>query len=141
MALERISLMEAYIIETLKSSGVTSSELIHVNDSAVEKWKKEHETFDFTLLTSLAENDAAFASIIEVGYQIKFLTFNGLVNILRLKFSKVPEQDFEKREQSIEKLQMTEEQLAGLRGMLSPNWTIVPAEETNTVSIKQTGSI
>lgn len=129
--------MEAYIIETLRNSGVTDRELIHVNDSCIDQWKAAHDSFDFTLLQSLAEDEESFKSIIETGYTIKFLTLNGLVNLLRLKFSKLPEQDFDKNEQGVENLQMAREELTVLQGMLSPNWTIVSSADPNVISIKQ----
>lgn len=138
MALERITLMEAYIIENLKNTGVTNHELIQVNDASIKQWEKDYENFDFTLLQALAEDEERLTSILEAGYQIKFLTFNGLINLLRLKFSKVPEQDFNQLEQGIEHLQVTEEQQATLKGMLSPNWTMITtAEAPTTISIKQ----
>lgn len=138
MALERITLMEAYIIEKLKTNGVTNKELMQVNDASIKQWEKDYETFDFTLLQALAENEERFIAILEEGYQIKFLTMNGLINLLRLKFSKVPEKDYNRLEQGIERLRVTEEQQATLKGMLSPNWIMITtAEAPITISIKQ----
>src|SRR5699024_9699668 len=135
MTLEKISLMEAYIIETLRSTGVTNEELLRVNDTSIQTWSKVHENFDFTLLQSLAKNEAAYESIIKEGYKIKFLTFNGLVNMLRLKFDKIPEKDFEKHEDSIGRLLVEKNRRSELEQILSPNWTIVSADD-GTISIQ-----
>lgn len=135
MTLEKISLMEAYIIETLRSTGVTNDELLQVNDTSIQSWSNVHENFDFAVLQSLAKNKEAYHSIVTEGYKIKFLTFNGLVNMLRLKFDKTPEKDFEKHEDYVEKVHMEKDQRVELEQILSPNWTIVSADD-GTISIQ-----
>lgn len=135
MTLAKISLMEAYIIETLRSTGVTEEELLRVNDTSVQAWSKAHENFDFTLLQSLANNEETYESIIKEGYKIKYVTYNGLVNMLRLKFDKIPEKDFEKHEEYIGGLLLEKNERTELEQILSPNWTIVPADD-GTISIR-----
>lgn len=139
MTLERITLMEAYIIENLKNNGVSNHELMQVNDTSISRWEKDFEKFDFALLQALAEDEERWMSILKEGYQIKFLTLNGLINLLRLKFSKVSGEDYNQLEQGIEHLRVTEEQQATLKAMLSPNWTMITTTESPlTISIKQT---
>ncbi len=138
MALEKISLMETYIIETLRNDGVTNSELLELNEASIKRWSEKYESFDFTLLETLSNNQKAFHSIVEDGYTIKFLTLNGLVNVLRLKFAKHPEYDFVTLEQGIGNLQLTEDEKSILMQLLSPNWTITSTDNKGQISIQPT---
>ena len=77
MELQKISLMDAYMLETLRSKGVTNQELLESKDS--NAWNEFHPSFDFNDLLDLMEKDpAAFQTIVEDGYQVKFVTLNGL---------------------------------------------------------------
>ncbi|OCA88033.1 hypothetical protein A8F94_09420 [Bacillus sp. FJAT-27225] len=135
MELQKISLMDAYMIETLKSKGVTNQELLEAKDS--KAWNHIHESFDFTNLLSLREKDpAAFQTIVEDGYQVKFVTFNGLKNLLKLKFNKVDEVDYQTTERGIRGLHLHPEERKQLTSLLSKNWTI-QEEEVNGNSVLQ----
>lgn len=140
MDIQKISLMEAYIIETLRNNGVTNDEMLRMDETSIASWSNTHESFDFTLLKSLAEDPSMFMSILDKGYQIKFLTFNGLVNLIRLKFGKEVNRDFKKEEQGIINLHVDETQRATIQQMLSSNWIIV-SEEQGTIAIQQATSV
>ncbi len=138
MSVERISLMDAYMIETLRSNGVSNEEIIGINDEAIEQWGSINKSFDFSGLKKLATNETAFSSILQEGYTIKFLTYNGLMNLLRIRFAKEPDRDFMKEEQGVKDLRVNDHQLATIQQMLSPNWTVVPSQNSDTVSIYPT---
>ncbi|RKQ27977.1 hypothetical protein [Oceanobacillus halophilus] len=123
MNLQKISLMDAYMIETLRSKGVTNQELIEAKD--INAWNRLHESFDFQELLNLREKDpAAFETIIEDGYQVKFVTFNGLKNLLRLKFHKMEDVDYQSVERGIRGLSLNENDRNQLTSLLSNNWTV-----------------
>ena len=95
--------------------------------------------FDFHMLISLFE-DSDFTSIIHDGYQIKFVTINGLQNLLRLKFNLLKDVDYNLIENGISGLTLDQQQFAIFKQMLSTNCTIlensVNAEGITTIQIK-----
>lgn len=138
MSAEKISLMDAYLIETLRKNGISDEEIIEVNDDRIEKWSPINEGFDFSQLKKLAANEESFASILQDGYTIKFLTYNGLMNLLRIRLDKKPERDFVKEEQGVRDLHVDSEQLATIKQMLSPNWTVTDTDDSGRISIYPT---
>ncbi|MFD1849797.1 hypothetical protein [Oceanobacillus bengalensis] len=133
MEVNKISLMDAYLIETLRTNGVSNQEILaQVETGDVKAWQEFNEKFDYTALLELAKQDAvAFRSIISDGYNIKFVTFNGLKNLLKFRFGKEKEKDYQLTETGIHQLTLNEQQLATLKQMLSRNWMI---EETVTAN-------
>src|SRR5690625_85261 len=96
MGLNKITLMEAYLIETIRSHGVSNDYLLtQVEQEDISEWEELNTNFDFNgLITLRNQNPSAFEDIINEGYSIKFLTFNGLQNLLKLKFNKQSGKDF-----------------------------------------------
>ena len=80
MEINKITLMDAYLIETLRSNGVSNDELLNqIGQQDISPWEKVKPNFDFTGLIKLYEQDPkAFASILSDGYTVKFITMNGL---------------------------------------------------------------
>jgi len=129
MEVNAISLMEAYLIEILRANGVTSEKL---EESVLKKdivsWNKLHTNFDFQILIDLHEKDArTFHYIIHNGYQVKFITMNGLKNLLKLKFD-ITGEEYELTEQGISKLIVNESTLFTIKQMVSPNWKVQEKE-------------
>lgn len=140
MSVYRISLMDAYLIETLRSNGVSNEEIVStVKEGDVGAWQEQYAQFDFNMLLALAqENIAEFEKALEQGYQVKFITFNGLKNLLRMRFGKEEEKDYELTEKGIKNLLLNEEQYVQVKQMLSGNWvfTEVKAGEESVVNIE-----
>ena|SRR5690625_3664048 len=89
MELQSITLMEAYIIENLRKHGISNEELININEEAIEQWRQLNDRFDYTILKRLAEQSGdQYSLIINEGYRVKFLTLNGLINLVQLKLGK-----------------------------------------------------
>jgi len=118
--------MEAYLIETLRYHGVTNDQLLEkVECGDTSDWEQLNENFNFNELMLLREqNPTVFEKVLYEGYNIKFLTFNGLKNMLKLKFNKVPEKDFTVTKNGVKHLVMTNEELQTLRQILSSNWVV-----------------
>lgn len=130
MGIPRITLMEAYLIETIRNSGESDDAIIEkVANKDITAWITLHDHFDFSILIDLQKEDkAAFEKVIRCGYQVKFLTFNGLQNLLKLKFNKHPESDFQVTEKGVEALKMSEVEVNVLGQLVSANWRVEVAK-------------
>jgi|SRR5690625_2008381 len=124
MSLVIITLMEAYIIETLRADGLSDDEIMQVAESRrVEPYASSHEQLDFTYLYRLWKTGTLLRALQE-GYTITYITFPGLVNLLRLKFNKVVDKHYQLEHYTIVKLQLSEAELLSVRQMLSSNWCL-----------------
>jgi|SRR5699024_1638977 len=136
MSLNKVTLMEAYLIETLRSNGISNDELLEkVAHKDVRSWEDINPKFDFNGLIDLYEKDeAAFKSIINEGYKVKFLTFKGLENLLKFRLNKVAEEDYELLENGISGLKVKEEELNVIKQLLSANWTVHETENNDNLN-------
>ncbi|HEY4600106.1 MAG TPA: hypothetical protein VIG73_02245 [Cerasibacillus sp.] len=126
MKTEKISLMDAYMIETLRRQGVSDEEMIlKIQLGDVSSWKNLHDKFDFNELIKLAERGKdGLEEIISEGYQISFITYPGLQQIIKLKFNKTKDRDYQLTDKGIKNLQLNERELAQLKQLLSMNWVV-----------------
>lgn len=140
MEINKVSLMEAYMIETLRSNGLTDQEILtQIEKKDISPWENLHTKFDFNDLIKLAEqNHKEFEAIILNGYQVKFVTFNGLKTLLKLKFNLLEEQDYQLTEKGITDLKITGKQLTKIKQVLSENWVIegMPSETSDHKAVK-----
>lgn len=120
----KITLMDLYVIETLRKNGLSDQTILEkVRNKEVESFKKYNDRFDFTVLYEL-EDAGVLADVFKKGYQIKFLTFTGLVNVLKLKFNREEGVDYEAEDFTITNLQLEEEELEVLKQIVSKNWIV-----------------
>ena len=138
MEYNKISMMDAYMIETLRSHGTSNEEMTTLLETKdISDWKKKHNKFDFTELISLYEQDKqAFQSILQDGYTIKFLTINGLKNLLKMKFDKIAERDYQISGTGIQHLEIEVQSFPTLEQFLSINWVI--REHADTINKSST---
>lgn len=124
MESQKITLMDAYMIETLRSSGISNQEILaQIKQGNVDVWQDLHEHFDFNELLKLAEQDIEkFQSILLDGYNVKYLTFKGLQNLIKFRFGKEQDKDYQLTETSIENLNLNKDQAQTLKQMISQNW-------------------
>ena len=114
--------MDVYLIEHLRNAGISDNEIIkEVQALNADTYQYVNDSFDFTRLHDLSDQ---IETILDEGYQVKFLTFTGLVNLLRLKFQKEKTVDYEEEEFVITNLQMSDNELKELKQIVSPNWKI-----------------
>ncbi|MFD1065852.1 hypothetical protein [Oceanobacillus locisalsi] len=137
----KISQMEAYMIETLRTNNVTNEEMIQdVKEKDVSKWQKLNEKFDFEQLIVLAEKGfSSFEQAINEGYTVKFVTVNGLDRLLRLKFGKEPEKDYQRLQTGVLGLNIDTSSLEELKHMLSLNWKVEEDKSGVSVLLKGQG--
>lgn len=126
MELNKIKQPAAYMIETLRSKGITNEEILtQVEKRDITPWESLAEHFDFNELIKLAEQDQeAFKAIVLHGYSVTFVTIRGLQNLLRLKFDLVPDRHYRVTDKGISELQINDSQLTVLKQMLSKNCVI-----------------
>lgn len=142
MELNKITLMEAYLIETLRRNGTTDHELLNqVELRDVSPWEEINQNYDFNILVQLADQDKEiFKSIILKGYNVKFVTYRGLQNLINLKFDKIEERDYQLIDEGITGLNLQEDDFDKLRKMLSKNWVthVSKIEDSRVYTIKIT---
>lgn len=134
--MESITLMEAYAIETLRSNGISNDKIIeNIKANNLEEFKAVKENMDFDALVELSKN-ADFEAIVNDGYKVKFLTFNGLKNLIKMKFGKFADEDYQVDDFVISGLELEKNQQQDLENMLSANWTL--SGEAGGVTVKPT---
>ncbi|MBF0753036.1 hypothetical protein E4T89_02035 [Jeotgalicoccus nanhaiensis] len=134
--MESITLMEAYAIETLRGNGISNDKIIeNIRANDLEEFKTIKENMDFDALVELDKN-ADFESIVNDGYKVKFLTFNGLKNLIKMKFGKFADEDYQVDEFVISGLELDENQQKDLENILSANWTL--SSEAGGITVKPT---
>ena len=120
-----ITLMDAYAIENLRSYGYSNDQILSkVQANDIEEFKKVKENLDFSLLIGMDES-IGLKTLLEDGYKVKFLTFNGLKNLIRLKFGKIAEEDYQVDEFKLSGLDLDESQALDLGNALSSNWQMI----------------
>ena len=129
--------MEAYLIEIARNAGVSNEALLlKAEQQDLESLNHLHESFDFAELHPLASTEGnVFKKVLQDGYKIKFLTFPGLVNLLKLKFNKIKDKDFTVEEFNIKELRLTKAETEDLKTWLSVNWMV--EEKEKGLEIKQ----
>lgn len=131
--------MDAYMIETLRSNGLSNEEMVALLEKKnISDLKQLNTKFDFNNLINLYEQDKdTFKSVLQDGYTVKFLTMNGLKNLLQMKFDKASEKDYEISDTGIQRLEIETHQLPALQQLLSINWIIEEQTDTDIDSSKK----
>ncbi|EMR06408.1 hypothetical protein C772_01679 [Bhargavaea cecembensis DSE10] len=133
----KLSLMEAYMVESLRSKGMSNEEIITlVEQENAGRLKELEPRFDYSELVKAAREDlATFRSALFDGYEVKFVTFNGLKNLLRMRFGKEEERDYSLMETGIWGLRLSPQDLQQLNKMLSSNW-LVTSDGSGAVKVE-----
>ncbi|MGN7479253.1 hypothetical protein ACTHOQ_15525 [Solibacillus silvestris] len=132
-----ISMMEAYTIEVLKAHPYTFEQVKHhLENDNLQFFKKDYN-MDFDLLkTLIKENPQQFKRAFEGDYEVKFVTINGLKNLLRMRFG-ITEAQYELLEtgNGLRKLRVSPGTEQQIRKMLSSNWKVERNDETITLFV------
>lgn len=130
--IHEITLMEAYLIEALKSSDASHSEIIsYVRQKEADQMQRVAQSnSDFTLLYEL---EGKLEDILRDGYKVKFLTFPGLQRLLLLQVEKEADLDYVLNGFTVEGLSLTTEEAEKVETFLSKNWTLTPTGQTYTI--------
>ncbi|MFL0582798.1 hypothetical protein ACH0B6_09505 [Solibacillus silvestris] len=121
-----ISMMEAYTIELLKNHPYTFEQIKHIieNDELhllTNSYDIDTDSLRILLKENAQEMEQAFAG----NYEVKFVTLNGLKNLLRMRFQ-ISDDQYELLTEGnglhfLQVDSITEQQI---RGMLSSNWKV-----------------
>ena len=134
----KLSMMEAVLLESLRSNGVSNQELLNNLDG--RSWEETFSTEYEALLNIYSQDKQQFIELLENGYSVKFITFNGLKNLLKMKFNKLEEQDYKIVDNTFELLELNPQQLSTLKQLLSINWTVEEHEreglDTDSILVK-----
>ncbi|WP_274306942.1 hypothetical protein [Solibacillus daqui] len=131
-----ISMMEAYGIELLKANGISFEQLS-------EQFKQNQgafnidENFDFTVLKSLYDTDFdTFKQAYTDIYTVKFMTINGLRNIMRMRFN-IPIEQYETLEtgNGLRNVPASESIEQQIRTIVSSNWNVERNGKTLTLFV------
>ncbi|MDW0116225.1 hypothetical protein QTL97_04715 [Sporosarcina thermotolerans] len=126
MGINKVTLMEAYMIETIRSNGISNQELLtQLEKENKSAWESINKNYNYDDLIALYNQDkSAFKSILTDGYKVKFITIRGLQSLLEMKFKKIAEEDYTLTDKGMEQLKVTKTELTTLNQILSKNWTI-----------------
>ena len=134
----KLSMMEAVLLESLRSNGVSNQELLNNLDG--RSWEETFSTEYEALLNIYSQDKQQFIELLENGYSVKFITFNGLKNLLKMKFNKLEEQDYTIVDNTFELLELNPQQLSTLKQLLSINWVVDEHEreglDTDSILVK-----
>ena len=120
--MQHITLMEAYAIETLRSSGYSNETILEkVRNDEMTDFKSADSSMDNSGLRML-ESGNFLGNILEEGYQVKFLTINGLTNLIRMKYGKKQDDDYRLEDFTVSELQLGDTDVEVLGNLLSSNW-------------------
>ena len=121
-----LSQWEAFMIETLRHSGVSGEDIMRgLKENDVSQFKAFDTTFDYQdLLTSWTADSERIKEAIINGYQVKFLSVYGIKRLLKLMFSLEDPENYTVEENQFVKVPLADQQLDTVRTLLSPNWSI-----------------
>lgn len=131
-----ISMMEAYGIELLKANGISFEQ---VNEEFKQNKSSFNidENFDFTVLKSLYDTDFnTFKQAYTDVYTVKFMTINGLRNILRMRFN-IPIEQYETLAtgNGLRNVPASESIEQQIRTIISSNWNVERNGQTLTLFV------
>ncbi|WP_225743274.1 hypothetical protein [Marinilactibacillus sp. Marseille-P9653] len=133
-----ISLMDAYMIETLLAKGVEKETLKQaIQEHTAEQFKKIDNSFDYAELNqAVIGKEDLYQEAVENGYAISYLTIVGLKNLLRMKFGFEEDADYKAYERKIENLIVTPTELKALTKLVGKIWTVKETNRTDANSIE-----
>jgi hypothetical protein len=128
----KLSQRDALMIEVLRANGISDQDLLQrLKQGDIQSFQDiGGGDFDYAELLSFAqENWEVLEQAVLHGYEIKFNTISGIRYLLKVKFNKHPDTDYQNRGDHLDQLALTKDEFAALRSVLSRYWSI--AEQAN----------
>ena len=132
-----ISMMEAYTIELLKNHPYTFEQIKHfIENDELHLLTNSYDIDTDSLRNLLNENAQEMEQAFAGNYEVKFVTMNGLKNLLRMRFQ-ISDDQYELLAEGnglhfLQVDSITEQQI---RGMLSSNWKVERSGEQITLYV------
>lgn len=132
-----ISMMEAYTIELLKNHPYTFEQIKYfIENDELHLLTNSYDIDTDSLRILLKENAQEMEQAFAGNYEVKFVTLNGLKNLLRMRFQ-ISDDQYELLAEGnglhfLQVDSITEQQI---RGMLSSNWKVERSGEQITLYV------
>lgn len=114
-------------LEIARSGGLSEDRFLEIcktKDSQALKHLGTDDSYWDGLFQFAEEHWEEFQEAVRLGYKFKFITKNGLKNLLIYRYGLEDEKDFELGETSFEQIKLKPDQVAELEGMITQNWRI-----------------
>jgi hypothetical protein len=134
----KLALNYALMLEMIKAKGFDNTSIIALlNEGDEEVFESIGEGIPTwkTLIDYYHINKDKCQRALKEGYEITFLTKGALKSLLRIKFGMKEGVDFIDTGEFLDQVNLTNENLEALKGVISKNWTIVQEE---TIKIELT---
>lgn len=126
-----ITLWEAYLLESLRSKGMDNETILtYIEQQDIQALNEFDKSFDHTDLI-MTENLATIKQAIFSDYKVKFITVNGLKNLLNMKFGLQAGKDYEVDNSRFSNIPFSNDQLKTVETMISPIWKIMNITHKN----------
>lgn len=129
-----ISLMEAYMIETLLAAGMEKTNLIHaIKNNDIDAILEMDDSFDYlAFIKDVKDNPERIEQAIQFGYTIKYISVYGIERLLKIKFDLESKKDYLIEDNKFINVKLKQEEFAAFETMLSPNWNITNQRKTDS---------
>jgi len=126
MTIPVITLMDAYMLESLLSKGVKKEALVQaIENHSLDQFTQTEQSYDYAQLNeSVKGKEQNYIDAVKGPYAISYLTINGLKNLLRIKYGFEEGTDFTLYEQKLEQLTVTQQQLTEIQALVGSVWSV-----------------
>lgn len=142
MTTPTITLMDAYMMETLFSKDIQKEDFLHtMKERKLDKYMYFDDSFDYSELnSSVKDKEDLFEDAIKKNqYTISYLTIGGLKNLLNIKYGFVEEKDYILYDQKLENLTVNHKQLKEITALVKSAWRVIESgkksDDSMTISI------
>lgn len=127
MTIPTITLMDAYMLETLFSKGIKKEAFIQaMKEKTIDQYVEYDDSFDYTRLSnSVAGKETIFEEAIKNQYTISYLTIGGLRNLLEIKYGFSDPKDYTLYDQKLEGLTIHTNQLEEIKTLVQSAWSVL----------------
>lgn len=127
MTIPTITLMDAYMLETLFSKGIKKEAFIQaMKEKTIDQYAEFDDSFDYTRLSSSVEGkESLFEEAVRNQYTISYLTIGGLRNLLKIKYGFNDSGDYMLYDQKLEDLTIRTDQLEEIKTLVQSAWSVL----------------
>lgn len=127
MTIPTITLMDAYMLETLFSKGIKKEAFIQaMKEKTIDQYAEFDDSFDYTRLSSsVYGKETLFEEAIRNQYTISYLTIGGLRNLLKIKYGFNDSEDYTLYDQKLEDLTIRTNQLEEIKTLVQSAWSVL----------------
>lgn len=123
-------------LELIRANGFTDADILtHFQNGDLSPFQQVgNGEIDFSSLLEFANAQwEAFEQAVRVGYELSFLSINGIRNLIAARFGLQADQDYTSHEEYLAGLHLEPTQLEWLQAVLPKNWAIVAQGEAQAV--------